>query len=93
MADRRRLLTVVVLLLVTGLVNGIIQFRAAGAGIFLSPAVFPLERAGWRGTLDGIVERTVKEMERRGAHPADMVAGVTPSIGPCCFACRDFCST
>jgi len=41
--------------------------------------------SGWRGTLDGIVERTVKEMERRGAHPADMVAGVTPSIGPCCF--------
>jgi polyphenol oxidase len=37
--------------------------------------------AGWRGLLDGIVERTVDEM----GGPEGLVAFVGPSIGPCCY--------
>jgi hypothetical protein len=42
--------------------------------------------AGWRGTLDFIVHRTVRTIERHfGSRPADIIAGIGPSIGPCCF--------
>lgn len=42
--------------------------------------------AGWRGTAAGIVARTVRTMQERwGCLPADILAGVAPSIGPCCF--------
>ena len=42
--------------------------------------------AGWRGTLGGIVARTVKEMQLRfGTRPADLYVALGPAIGPCCF--------
>lgn len=42
--------------------------------------------AGWRGTLDFIVHRTVRTLEGHfGSRPADIIAGIGPSIGPCCF--------
>ncbi len=37
--------------------------------------------AGWRGALAGVLEATVAAMERLGAHPCDVVAGVGPCIG------------
>ena len=36
--------------------------------------------AGWRGTLSGIVETTVKAMEKLGAKPERMVAAIGPAI-------------
>ena len=45
-----------------------------------------LAHAGWRGTARGIVARTLGRMiEEYGTKPADIVAGIGPSIGPCCY--------
>lgn len=42
--------------------------------------------AGWRGTARKIAGKTLKYMEDKyGVNPADVVAGIGPSIGPCCF--------
>ena len=42
--------------------------------------------AGWRGCAGGILEKTVREMERLyGSSPADLLAAIGPCIGQCCF--------
>jgi len=42
--------------------------------------------AGWKGTKAGIVAKTVQKMkEVYGCDPADIVAGIAPSIGQCCY--------
>lgn len=42
--------------------------------------------AGWRGTAAGAVGSAVAALaERFGAAPADLVAAIGPSIGPCCY--------
>lgn len=42
--------------------------------------------AGWRGTLAGIVARTVEQMQQAfQTQPADLLAAIGPAIGPCCF--------
>ena len=42
--------------------------------------------AGWRGTVKHITSNTVKTMtDRFGCDPADIIAGIGPSIGPCCY--------
>lgn len=49
-----------------------------------------LAHAGWRGTAGGIAAATVRKMETEfGSRPADIVAGIGPSIGPCCFEVGD----
>lgn len=50
------------------------------------PAV-GLVHAGWRGSLKKVVKATVEAMtERYGSRPADMVAGIGPSVGQCHYA-------
>lgn len=45
-----------------------------------------LVHAGWRGTAARIAEAAVSAMTREfGSRPADLLAGIGPSIGPCCF--------
>lgn len=45
-----------------------------------------LAHAGWRGTVKGIVAKTVSAMvEAYRSRPADIVAGLGPCIGPCCY--------
>lgn len=45
-----------------------------------------LAHAGWRGTLLRIAERLVSEMAAAwGTRPQDLVAGIGPAIGPCCY--------
>jgi copper oxidase (laccase) domain-containing protein len=45
-----------------------------------------LAHAGWRGTLKGIAAKTALTMvEAYGSRPADIVAGLGPCIGPCCY--------
>jgi len=42
--------------------------------------------AGWRGLAAGVIENTVAELQQRyDSTPADLVIGIGPSIGPCCF--------
>ena len=41
--------------------------------------------SGWRGSINNIIECTINSMKDRfGSLPADIVAGVGPSLGPCC---------
>lgn len=42
--------------------------------------------AGWKGTKAQIVAKTVEKMQEvYGSHPADLLAGIAPSIGKCCY--------
>ena len=42
--------------------------------------------AGWRGTVGRIAAKTEERMrEEFGCDPRDMIVGIGPSIGPCCF--------
>jgi len=45
-----------------------------------------LAHAGWRGTLDGVTQKAVQAMQAAfGSRPADLIAGLGPGIGPCCY--------
>ncbi|MDR2904066.1 MAG: peptidoglycan editing factor PgeF [Clostridiales bacterium] len=55
---------------------------------FYDPAhrAIALSHAGWRGTLNKIGGLTVAKMqETYGSKPEEIIAGIGPSIGPCCF--------
>lgn len=40
---------------------------------------------GWRGSVNGIIGKTVSAMrEHFGTNPADLLAIISPSLGPCC---------
>src|SRR5262245_45162188 len=42
--------------------------------------------AGWRGTANRIVEKTVQRLvEKYGAKPANLIATIGPNIGVCCY--------
>ncbi|MFA5972472.1 MAG: peptidoglycan editing factor PgeF [Lentimicrobiaceae bacterium] len=42
--------------------------------------------AGWRGTVHKITSNTIRAMAKHfGTDPADILAGIGPSIGPCCY--------
>ncbi len=48
--------------------------------------VIAAAHAGWRGTADAIAAKTVAKMtEAFGCKPHDILAGIGPSIGACCF--------
>lgn len=48
--------------------------------------VIALSHAGWRGTAGDIAGKTVTKLQDVfGCDPADMLAGIGPSIGRCCF--------
>lgn len=51
--------------------------------------------AGWRGTLARIAGKTVGRMQLElGSKPADLLAALGPSIGPCCYeVSADFVSS
>ena len=45
-----------------------------------------LTHAGWRGTRDAIVAKTISAMgEAYGTRPADLRVAIAPTIGPCCY--------
>jgi YfiH family protein len=47
---------------------------------------FAAVHAGWRGTLKGIVARTIERMQQEfHARPEDLLIAVGPAIGSCCF--------
>lgn len=61
---------------VTGADCGIILFADRQA------RVVGAAHAGWRGALDGIIESTLRQMEKLGARRDAVVAALGPTIGP-----------
>lgn len=56
--------------------------------VFYDPVVraIGMAHAGWRGTLAGIGPATVRAMQAAfGCSPENLVVGIGPSIGPCCY--------
>lgn len=56
--------------------------------VFYDPVkqVIGIAHGGWRGTARGVVLATVDTMrERFGSQPRDILAGIGPAIGPCCY--------
>lgn len=48
--------------------------------------VVGLAHGGWRGIAAGVARKTVAAMrDAYGCRPADLIAGVGPAIGPCCY--------
>jgi len=41
--------------------------------------------AGWRGLVAGVIGAAVGSLGQLGSRPHDLVAGLGPCIGPCCF--------
>lgn len=56
--------------------------------IFFDPLrkVVGVAHAGWRGTLQSVAANTVRTMEEAfDSSPGDIMVGIGPSIGPCCY--------
>jgi len=66
----------------------LMRFGDCAPVLFFDPArrVIGMAHAGWRGVAAGSVPATVRTMtEQFGCDPADLLAGVGPAIGPCCY--------
>jgi YfiH family protein len=49
-----------------------------------------LVHAGWRGLAQGVARRAVETMQEAfGTNPSDLLAGLGPAIGPCCYTVGD----
>lgn len=49
-----------------------------------------LVHAGWRGAAQAIARRAVETMQDAfGTRPRDLIAGLGPAIGPCCYTVGD----
>lgn len=45
-----------------------------------------LSHSGWKGTVNRIAEATIRKMNKEyNSRPEDILVGIGPSIGPCCF--------
>ncbi|WP_273717622.1 MULTISPECIES: peptidoglycan editing factor PgeF [Bartonella] len=56
-----------------------------GPVLFADPqaGVIAATHAGWRGSLNGIIEKTIAVMEKQGAKRQSIIAALGPCIGPC----------
>jgi purine-nucleoside/S-methyl-5'-thioadenosine phosphorylase / adenosine deaminase len=81
--------------LITNVKNKALVIQLADCqGIFLFD---PIKKAvanihsGWRSSLQNIVAESVLQMQNAfGAKPADIIATVSPSLGPCCSEFLDY---
>lgn len=44
-----------------------------------------MAHAGWKGILLGVIPNVVEKMVNLGAKPADILVGIGPHIGGCCY--------
>ncbi|WP_375616072.1 peptidoglycan editing factor PgeF [Bartonella sp. AP58NXGY] len=67
-----------------GLVIGVLT-ADCGPILFADPqaGVIAATHAGWRGSLNGIIEKTIAVMEKHGAKRQSITAVLGPCIGPC----------
>ncbi|MCZ2204104.1 peptidoglycan editing factor PgeF [Bartonella sp. A05] len=67
-----------------GLAIGILT-ADCGPVLFADPeaGVIGAAHAGWRGSLNGILEKTISTMEQQGAKRQSIIAVLGPCIGPC----------
>lgn len=66
----------------------LMRFGDCAPVLLLDPVrrVIGVAHAGWRGVVNGSVPATVRTMVKRmGCAPADLWAGIGPTIGPCCY--------
>lgn len=66
----------------------LISFADCLPVLFFDPVqrVVALAHAGWRGTSLGVVGQMIHTLaERFGSRPADLLVGLAPGIGPCCY--------
>jgi len=47
--------------------------------------IIGLAHAGWRGTVAGMARAMVEALTGRGCAPAELLVGIGPSAGPCCY--------
>lgn len=47
--------------------------------------VLGIAHAGWRGTVGGVAGALIAAMEVEGSQPKNIVAGLGPAIGACCY--------
>jgi YfiH family protein len=40
--------------------------------------------SGWRGSINNVIGHTINAMERLGCNSNNIIAGIGPSLGPCC---------
>jgi YfiH family protein len=67
--------------------NIVIQVADCQAVLLYEPArrVIANVHCGWRGSVQNIIGRTVEVMEQHfGCRPKRILAGIGPSLGPCC---------
>ena len=51
---------------------------------------FAVVHSGWRGTVAGAIPAAVYALRQAfGSRPKDLIAGIGPSIGPCCYEVGD----
>lgn len=49
-----------------------------------------IAHGGWKGTVQRIAAKTLQAMQREfGTRPSDLLVGIGPAIGPCCYAVGD----
>jgi YfiH family protein len=66
----------------------LMRFGDCAPVLFFDPVqhVAGMAHAGWRGVVAGTVGATIRTMtEQFGCDPADVWAGIGPTIGPCCY--------
>jgi len=67
--------------------NIVVQVADCQAVLLYEPVrrVVANVHAGWRGSTNNIIKRTIEVMEQNfGCDSRDIVAGISPSLGPCC---------
>jgi len=80
-------------LITNGTQTPLVILTADCAAIFLydpTTRAIGIAHAGWRGTVAGIARKTVRQMQEAfGSKPGNLLAGIGPSIGPCCYEVGD----
>lgn len=73
-------------------VNFLIKLADCQGIILFDPRtdMLALVHSGWRGSVQNIIGRTIEEMERLGADPGGLRAGISPSLGPCCAEFKNY---